>query len=521
MIELRDYQLGFINHTHEALRKHRRVCAVAPCGAGKRYMAVWWGQKIAERQKKLLVVTNRRILVDQMVSECRNNGVQCGVIMGSEPRNESALVQVASIQTLTRREWRDMPECDWIIVDECHRQEADYCKLFEQRPNAKCVGLTATPVGLQGRSLVGQLYDTIVEPVKNSSLIERGLLLKTKVFAPSEPDIKGVNVTSGSGEYNQEKLAKAMEQCTVFADVFKHWTPYSHMQTVVFAPKVKYAYGLADQFKEHGFDAGVIEAGTSKSNRSETIDAFKAGQLRVMISVDVLREGFDATIAQVGIDLQPNFQLRTYWQKVGRVKRAHPGQDHAIWLDFAGNFWRFPHPDEDFDWSEVSGEKTTQDLLAEKEGKQCKECGSKDLWKGACQDCGARVESGSAKEPWSCHSCSYTLSPWERLTNGVCPGCGTPVKKSIRRIRMADGKLKEVTSSSKEKKKASQDQRVWDQCRWQSLHSGRTMGFARWLYRQRTGRYPDGLDFCPRDPDSGDWRRLVSDVFPSMRRGPK
>ena len=147
MIVLRDYQQRMVSVTHEALRRVRKVCLVAPCGAGKRYLAVAWCMRIAELGRKVLVVTNRRLLVEQMADECKLHGLTYGIVMGNEPRNDSALVQIASLATLKRRKWNDMPEAAWVICDECHLDGAAYKQLFDIHATAKVVGLTATPVG--------------------------------------------------------------------------------------------------------------------------------------------------------------------------------------------------------------------------------------------------------------------------------------------------------------------------------------------------------------------------------------
>src|SRR3972149_10277812 len=165
-IQLRPLQTDFIQQTHTAMRQVRRVCAVAPCGFGKRYVLCWWAMKAAETGRKMLVVTNRRILVEQMAQECQTHGIPYGIIMGDEPKREDSLIQVASIQTLQRRNWRDMPEANLVAIDECHHLGATYAGMFDRYPNAKCVGVTATPVGPGGKTLVPSVFDAVIEPIK-------------------------------------------------------------------------------------------------------------------------------------------------------------------------------------------------------------------------------------------------------------------------------------------------------------------------------------------------------------------
>ncbi len=530
-IELRTYQTTMVLAIDDMLRRHRKVCAVAPTGAGKAVVIAYYAQRITELGRPMLVVTNRRVLVQQLADQCQRYKVPFGIIMGSEPRNDEALVQVASLQTLKTRKWKNLPAADWCVVDESHQHPNACDTLFELLPGAKCLGVTATPVGPSGKTLMG-LYDGIVEPIKNSDLIKANWLLPTKVVAPSEPDVegvwfddqgakhKGVSVLN-NGEFSQEQLANVVESCTCFADVWKWYEPYTNMQTLAFVPRVKFAYGLCDQFRERGIKAEVIEGATTTNERRQVIRSFADTDARVLVAVDVLREGFDAPIAQCGIDLQPCHQFRAFWQKLGRVRRPHGDQKEAIWLDFAGNLWRHGiHPDEDPPWSEIVEDKTAQEVLAERAGRKCKKCGSDQIKNGRCLDCGA--DCTNAKKPWVCESCACSLSPSERLTDGKCPHCGAKGGKQVRRIRMANGQMRVVDADElklRKKLHASLEQKVWDSCRYKAMYCRKSLGFARVLYEKQMHRWPDHLTLkcCP-EPQSADWSRNVADVYEFMDR---
>lgn len=528
-LSLRPLQIEFVNQMYAALRENRRVCGVAPCGFGKRFVLTYWADEIAKRNKRLLVITNRRILIEQLAQECRDNKIDFGIIMADTPTKSSSQVQIASAQTLKIRKFKNLPPADWIAIDEAHNELSAYKKIFDLYPNAKCVGVTATPVGPSGMSLIG-VYDKIVEPVNNQQLIEGGWLLRTRCFAPSEPDLQGVWIDKdgtkrkgvdvlGGKEFSQRQLAQVVENCHVASDVFKYWLPFSDMQTLCITPRVKYAYGIAEQFEQRGFKAAVIEGGTNQKERQRILDEYKDKKIRVIVGVDVPKEGLDLPIAQVGIDLQPCFQFRNWWQKLGRCRRTHEGQKEAIWLDFAGNLWRHGiHPDNSPSWADVTDGKTIQDVLAEKTGRRCKECGSTRIERGLCLDCGSEV--GPVKPPWTCSNCHYTLSIFERLVNGTCPNCGQKVGKSVRRIRMASGEMRIVAADelkSRKKSTATDAEKAWQKARYQAYYSGKTLSFARWLYQQSTGNWPDPkiLKNCP-PRESGDWARKISDVQPWM-----
>ena len=498
MLQLRPHQTRIVKHINGALHSHRSCILCAPCGVGKRYLGVWYCMQIAGRGKRVLVVTDRRILVTQFADECQSSGVEYGLIMGNEPENRSAPIQIASVATLKRREWKDLPKADWVIIDECHKEDSAYGTLMALYPTAKFLGLTATPVGAEGRAISPVPWETVIEPIKNSELISQGWLLPTQMITPFECDTKGVAIQNKK-EFNQKQLGERVEECIVFGDLWEWYEKFRDLSAIVFCPRVKFARGLAEQFGERGVSAEVIEAATVRKDREDCFRRFDSGDLRVLVSVDVLREGFDAPSAGLGIDIQPNNQLRTYWQKCGRVKRPYEGQDKAVWLDFAGNFWRHCHPDENPDWDQVTTNVSIGDITRKRKETQTDNEGTQ----------------------WSCPRCSYVLAPWQRLQGGTCPSCGHKAGKPIRRVKMADGTLKTISAEESKKIKRSTksaEQRAWDKFRYIAHYSGKTLAFARYLYKRHTGEWPRGLKNCPEEYDSLDWGRTPAAVYPWMDR---
>ena len=475
---LRNYQHDSIQQVFAAWRSGARsVCLVMPTGAGKTVVFLWLLQYAHEHRRRVLVVGNRRLLINQAADKAEGYDIPYGVIMADSMQGDhGSRNQIASLQTLESRciyeKWSNfptghgLPEANLVIVDECHQQPDAYQRLLAFYPDAKVLAVTATPVGPEGKTLVPTYYDVLIEGVKNSELIAQGHLLPTKVFAPSEPSLDGVKVVNKQ-EYNQSALGKRILECHVFGDVFKEWEPYQDRATVCFVPGVAFGNSLCEQFNRRlgNGTAHIITAKTKPVEREAAYDSIKSGDARLLVSVDVLREGFDLPVLQCGIDLQPNQQLRTYWQKVGRIKRPHAGQQTATYLDFAGNYWRFPHPDEDPEWPQGGSEETSQEVIERK-----------------------RKEAGEP-QPIMCPACSFV-----RSKGPTCPNCGRQAGEAIRRIRMADGKLVEVPAVARQAKQVSDAERLFG--KWQSrlfgaLRSGLSYAQCAHLFQKQTGRYPD------------------------------
>ncbi len=508
-MELRIYQQWFKHHILQALKVNDSIVAVLPTGGGKRFSIVDLCLLAMEHNRKVLVVTNRRLLVDQMVKECQSHGVHYGVIMADYMDGDpSGPIQIASIQTL--ESWYlkpgenhgvGLPQWSLLLIDEGHSDIARYDQLRAIRPQAKVVAFTATPVGTEGRSLVPAPYSTMVEGATNSELIAQGFLLPTKVYAPSEPNIEGVKLVT-RGEYNQAQLGRRVSECTVFADVYSEWAKYAQDRaTVAFVPGIPFGRDLVRQFNFllGPGSAHLIEAKTKHHEREEIFRKIEAGESKIVVSVDVLREGWDLPVISCAVDLQPNQQLRSYWQKVGRIKRPFGSQQQAIYLDFAGNYWKFTHPNQDPIWPQ--GEETTQEAIK------------------------AARKAGNQTQPIMCPKCSMV-----RERGPVCPGCGYKAEGAIRRIRMGHGKLKEISAYHKEKREKTDSEKLFG--KWQSrlfgaLHSGLTYDQCASLFRKEMGVPPKEGWPGVFSPYSTEWKKRPRDhhttrsLAIACRRSPK
>src|SRR5207244_2922453 len=104
-------------------------------------------------------------------------------------------------QTLHARAIRSssirMPLADLLIIDEAHHaRAATYRKVIDAYPEATLLGLTATPCRGDGLGL-GNLFDVMIECPQVAALVSQGYLVKSRVYAPVNPDLRGVRVKRG------------------------------------------------------------------------------------------------------------------------------------------------------------------------------------------------------------------------------------------------------------------------------------------------------------------------------------
>jgi DNA repair protein RadD len=194
-------------------RGDRSILLVAPTGSGKTVIAA---AIIAGTARRVLAIAHRREIVNQTSDKLTARGVAHGIIQSGDEKKlrPMAAVQVASIQTLHARAIRSstmlMPRADLLIIDEAHHACAmTYKKVIEAYPNAIILGLTATPCRGDGRGL-GGIFKIMIECPQVPDLIEQGYLVKARVYAPVDPDLRGVRTQAG--DYVESQLAERMDR---------------------------------------------------------------------------------------------------------------------------------------------------------------------------------------------------------------------------------------------------------------------------------------------------------------------
>jgi superfamily II DNA or RNA helicase len=271
--------------------------------------------------------------------------------------DETALeqpVQVASVQTLQARAMRrgsiSLPPADLIIVDECHHATATtWKKIIAAYPDAILVGLTATPCRGDGRGL-GGIFQAIVEAPQVPDLVAQGFLVPTRVYAPAQPDLRGIEVRNGDWAENQ--LAERMDRDQLVGDIVTHWHRLAESRkTVVFATGVQHSIHIRDEFLKAGVRCAHIDGSTLKDDRDELLRQLGNGELDLITNCMVLTEGWDMPEVGCCVLARPTRKMGLYRQMIGRVLRPAPGKPDAIIIDHAGAVHRHGFAEDRVVWT--------------------------------------------------------------------------------------------------------------------------------------------------------------------------
>lgn len=409
-LTLRPYQEQAISSLRAAYRAGARApLLVMPTGAGKTVVFAEIIRSLSARGNRALVLVHRRELVQQASAKLRQAGVRHGIIASGTAYTDAS-VQVASVQTLVRH----LDTCKWspdlIIIDEAHHAAAgSWSRVLAHWPQAFRLGVTATPMRLDGRGL-GSVFDQLVMGPTPYWLTTERYLMPARVYAPPVvADLSTLRVRAG--DFKPEEAAQAMNRPTITGDAIEHYRRLAPgLPAIVFCCSVAHAEAVAAQFTAAGYRSGVLLGSTEPLAREAMLAQFAAGDLDVITSVDVISEGFDCPGATVAILLRPTQSEGLYLQQVGRVLRPASGKSHAIILDHVGNVVRHGFPDDHRDFS--------------------------------LDDRRRRVGRSDNTAPVvrQCSVCFAAYPP-----QPTCPCCGAESKPSQREIQQLEGELQELT----------------------------------------------------------------------------
>jgi DNA repair protein RadD len=213
VITLHQFQQDAVAEIERHIAEGRlKLLLVAPTGSGKTVIASDLIRRVVAKYQRALFLAHRREIILHSSAKLTANGVRHGIIMAGMSPRPMEPVQVASIDTLHVRGVRstamDLPPADLLIFDEAHRARGRTREhLINLYPEAVLLGMSATPCRGDGRGL-GNLFDVMIEAPQIAELIVGGFLVKSRVYAPVDPDLKGVRTEKG--DYVISQLAGRM-----------------------------------------------------------------------------------------------------------------------------------------------------------------------------------------------------------------------------------------------------------------------------------------------------------------------
>lgn len=353
-IELFDYQEDMKARIVKALCLHRSVMAQMPTGTGKTYLltAVIDSFVRANPKAKVWIVAHRRELVSQIDETVRKFHSY-----SSATSSLLSSVKAMSIQWLMRHYDEIEEEPGLIVIDEAHHALAKtYKEMWERFPKAKFLGLTATPCRLNGKGFT-DLFDVLVQSWGVPEFISKGRLA-TYDFVSIKSDgvtqrlIDSLQKRGADGDYQNKEMDMLLNKKPSIERLYRSLEEYGKdRKGIVYAINISHAQKITKLYQEHGVKAIAIDSKTPAAERQQDIEAFKKGDIQVLVNVDIFSEGFDCPDVEFVQLARPTLSLAKYLQMVGRGLRVAKGKKNCVIIDNVGLYRVFGLPSQVWNWN--------------------------------------------------------------------------------------------------------------------------------------------------------------------------
>ena len=380
---LRKHQIDAKNAILRAWDSFDSVMLQMPTGTGKTYLftsiikdlvAFYKSQKW---EINILIVAHRLELLDQIAASLKNYGIPCGFIQGTREQHLWQRVQVGSILSLiSDRNELNVRRCkfDFIIVDEAHHTLADsYKRLFDMFPEAKKLGVTATPWRMNHESFT-PIYQTLITTPQVKWFIQNHLLsdfdyVSVKPDSSIQKLVDSIDVAA-TGDFVNDALSEAFDNQRIRSKLYDSFHKYaSDRKGIVYAINKQHARNIAELYSSKGYVSVNIDCDTPKDERERLINEFKAGSIQVLVNVELFTEGFDCPDVSFIQLARPTRSLALYLQQVGRGLRITEGKEKTIFIDNVGLYNYFGLPDANRKWQHhFQGRDVPEEMKYESRG---------------------------------------------------------------------------------------------------------------------------------------------------------
>ena len=307
-----------------------------------------WGRRV-------MILSHVKELLQQSYDTLRDwsPGADVGIYSaGLKRRDTKNDIVIAGIQSVADRP-HDFGQRNVFIVDEAHlipvKGQGRYRKFLETQakinPKARVIGLTATPYRTDSGQICGpdNILSHICHQTEIAPLIEEGFLCPiTNQSTGTHADLTGVAIRGG--EYVQGQMEQAFQDSALVQQAVSETLELTRdrKSILVFAAGVEHGWQVLREFDRQ---AGVAQAeflcgDTPALERDRIIRSFKAGDLRVLINVNVLTTGFDARMIDAIAVLRATCSAGLFYQMCGRGFRVHEDKQDCLILDYGQNIER-------------------------------------------------------------------------------------------------------------------------------------------------------------------------------------
>ena len=216
------------------------------------------------------------------LGERGGDGLGATSASSDNPTSDMMPIKAVSIQWLSKHYDEIEEEPGMIVIDEAHHALAKtYKEMWERFPNAKFLGLTATPCRLNGKGFT-DLFDVLVQSWSVPEFISKGRLatydfVSIKSDSVTQRLIDSLQKRGADGDYQNKEMDMLLNKKPSIERLYRSLEEFGKdRKGIVYAINISHANAIAEFYREHGIAAVAIDSKTPSSLRKELIERFKA-----------------------------------------------------------------------------------------------------------------------------------------------------------------------------------------------------------------------------------------------------
>jgi superfamily II DNA or RNA helicase len=307
-----------------------------PTASGKTIAAAGFVE--AARTEGVLILTHRRLLVDQFRRELTDHGYGArlyeAVLEGHTAKRPSNPITIQTYAWFARHVSEVARDAyQLVICDEAHTALGEKTSTAIRTLSEPIyVGMTATEELIAKQ--VSDVFPASVDDLPLADAARRGLIAPLRNLRV--PPVAAINqVPIVGGDFEERALAQALDhEALNMAAATLYRERFGDTPGIVYAAGVDHAYNLATAFRAAGIRAEAVSGRTPPVKLAEILAAYERAEIDVLINAMLLAEGWNSPRATVVMHLAPTASKRVYQQRIGRIMRIHPRKEAGIVVDF-------------------------------------------------------------------------------------------------------------------------------------------------------------------------------------------
>ena len=356
---LRPRQVECVNTVLSLLKEGKKsILIVGPPGVGKGSLISYFTHRAVSKGNKVFSFVHKRDLVFNLSKRLKKQfNIDCGIILPKFKPEKHKPVQIASVQTATRRdlEWL---QPDVIIGDESHRMlTPTQLKLYDEFVCAQkgrgipALWFTATPFRPKSdKKKFSDYCDAYVQFTTYRQEVVDRYLVPTDVVCPTgAASMDGVTIRMkfGEKEFDEKEMSDRFSQERVVKALYAKWKEFTggRMQTCCFNVDKSHNRAVYDYFVSKGVSCALIDEDVPDHERDRIVEKFQEGPfcenpIMFLANIAILSEGVDNQWIKCVIQNYSTLSLTKHVQTTARGSRPCWNSDYTDWLKVDGKYYK-------------------------------------------------------------------------------------------------------------------------------------------------------------------------------------